>query len=86
MNEAESSSPPFAARHTHTDKRNTWLTGNCNIRAALLGWSPPAATPIKRNDMQKVQVRREWSKGRTADLRDGRQALNPLVSANCKHS
>ena len=65
------------ATHAH-GRANTWLTRNCNIRAALLGWRLLAAPPIKKIDMQKVQVKRDWSKGRTADLRDGRQALSPL--------
>jgi len=56
MNKAKPSSPPLAAPQTHTDERNTRLTRNCNICAALLGWRLHAAPPSKRMDMQKVHL------------------------------
>jgi hypothetical protein len=72
MNEAESSSPPFAAPHTQTEERNMWLTRNCNIRAALLGWRLHAAPPSKKMDVQKVHLSCAAPfKGRTPDLREG---------------
>ena len=75
MNEAELS-PPFAAPHTQTEERNMWLTRNCNIRAALLGWRLHAAPPSKKMDMQKVV--HCGGVERLTCLREGRQAFSQL--------
>jgi len=78
MNKAKPSSPPLAAPQTHTNERNTRLTRNCNICAALLGWRLRAAPPSKKMDLQKVHLSCAPFRGRTPDLREGSYGFSQL--------